>query len=106
MKGYEILYIINKDIGQDGIKAVAEKMTSIISETNGKLLASQDLGVRELAETFENYNQGHFIQLQFEGTNATLDELNRHVRITESIIRHLIVELDSVMPLKKQATES
>ena len=53
------------------------------------------LGVREIATPIKHVTKGFYLQLQFEANPNTVAELNENVRITETILRHLVVELDS-----------
>mgnify|MGYP001189731937 CR=1 FL=1 len=92
---YEILYIIKPNLGQEEVKKVNDDIQSVIKETGGEIITFKDLGVRELGTEFKKNKQGHYALYQFKADNAVLTELNEKLRVTESVLRFIIIKLES-----------
>ena len=100
MKGYEVLFIINVGIGEDKIKKVISDFESVITKNDGSIIATVATGRKELATEFDKQREGYYVQCQFNASNDTLDQLNHFFQVTETVLRHLTVTLDSVKPLE------
>lgn len=96
MKGYETLIILKADLSETENKALTEKIKGWITESGGKINLENPLGVREIATPIKHTKKGFYYQLHFEAAPTVIAEINENVRITESILRHLVVELDSI----------
>lgn len=95
-RGYETLYIIKPKLGDDINKKVIEKVQKWITSNKGEILLHKEIGTKDLATHFEDFTQGYYVQVQFNATNETLDELNSKLRVNEEILRYLTVTLESV----------
>ncbi len=95
-RGYETLYIIKPKLGDDINKKVIEKVQKWITSNKGEILLHKEIGTKDLATNFEDFTQGYYVQVQFNATNETLDELNSKLRVNEEILRYLTVTLESV----------
>ncbi len=96
MKAYDIILVININAGEEGFKAIETKLEDLLDKNEGKLIASEDLGILPIYNGFKKQKKGKFIQATFTGTNTTLEKLNYNLRITESLMRFTIVKADSV----------
>ena len=101
MKGYEVLFIINSGIGDDKIQEVVKTFETTLTKNEGTIIGLAQLGRKELATEFQKQREGYFIQCQFTGTNNTLDNLQHFYQVTESVIRHLTVDIHDVKPMEK-----
>lgn len=96
MKAYDIILVINTNAGEEGFKAIQDKFEELLNKNEGKLIASEDLGILPIYNGFKKQKKGKFIQATFTGNNDTLDKLNYNLRITENLMRFTIVKADSV----------
>lgn len=92
---YETIYIIRADLTEEMEKKIQDKVTEVIGRFRGKIGSSKDLGKKPLAYRIAKHTKGHYIQLNYEGTGQTVEELERHLRLTEDIIRFLTVRPSS-----------
>lgn len=91
MRKYEIMYIIRPDVEQETVQALTEKFQAIIS--NGGEVTKQDvMGKRRLAYEINKIRDGIYVLVQFNATAAVVNELDRVMKITDEVIRHLIVK--------------
>ena len=98
MAFYENTIVTKQDLAEKDLKTIKEKYSDIINSTSGKVIKIEEWGLLNLANKIKNYRKAFFIHYKFEGSNKTLNEIEKKVKIDSSIIRHLTVkykELDT-----------
>ena len=96
---YETLFIVNPQLIEEETKAMVEKFTALIS-ANGTIESVNEWGKRRLAYPINDLNEGYYVQVNFKSAPAFPAELERIFRITDGIMRAIVVRLDE----KKAAT--
>lgn len=90
MRKYEVMYILRPDLEQEAVQAVVEKFQGIIS--NGGEITKHDLmGKRRLAYEIQKFRDGIYVLVHFNAEPIVVNELNRVLRITDEVIRFLVV---------------
>lgn len=87
---YEILYIINPTLDEEGIKAIVEKFKAMV-EAEGTLTSIEEWGKRRLAYPINDLNEGHYVLMTFTAAPALPAELDRVLKITEGVMRSMII---------------
>jgi small subunit ribosomal protein S6 len=90
MRKYEVLYIVRPDVEQETLQAVVEKFNAIISN-GGEIIKSEIMGKRRLAYEIKKFRDGIYVVVNFNAPPEVVKELDRVLRITDEVIRHLIV---------------
>lgn len=91
MRKYEIMYIIRPDVETEAVQALTDKFQAIIA--NGGEVTKQDvMGKRRLAYEINKIRDGIYVLVHFNATPAVVNELDRVMKITDEVIRHLIVK--------------
>jgi len=90
MRKYEVMYIIRPDVEQETLQAVVEKFNAIIAN-GGEIIKSEVLGKRRLAYEIKKFRDGIYVVVNFNAPPQVVAELDRVLRITDEVIRHLIV---------------
>ena len=96
MAFYENTIVAKQDLAEKELKTIREKYYGIINNS-GKVLKTEEWGLLNFAKKIKNYKKGFFIHFKFEGNNNTLNEIEKKIKLDNSIIRHLTVrykELD------------
>ncbi|MDD3048776.1 MAG: 30S ribosomal protein S6 [Bacilli bacterium] len=92
---YEIMFIVRPDLEVDKIKEVVSSFEKILTTNSAKILASKEMGQRELAYDIKKYKSGYYYVYQIEATDAKANsEFDRLALISEDIIRHLIIKIE------------
>ena len=94
MRTYEALYIVQPDVGDDEIQTIADGVASIVSDDGGTIVRSDIWGKRKLAYPVLKHTEGVYVLLRFEAEPTVLPKIEGHIRLTDPIIRHLIVHFD------------
>ncbi len=90
---YETIFIVNNTLGEEAIKALVEKFTTLIS-SNGEVQAVNEWGVRRLAYPINDYTEGYYVLVKFASGVDFPAELDRIYNITDGILRSLIVKCE------------
>ncbi|MDK2802425.1 MAG: 30S ribosomal protein S6 [Oscillospiraceae bacterium] len=87
---YEAIIVINLTLGEDGIKALINKFSELIS-TNGVIDNVDEWGKRRLAYEINDQTEGHYILINFTSAPDFPAELDRIFNITDGLLRTLVV---------------
>ncbi len=96
MSKYEVMYIINANVEEDARKALIENLNGIITKEGGKVVKSDEWGMREFAYAIDDMTKGYYVVVSFEADNAALKEFDRLMRINSNVVRFMIVNMDEV----------
>lgn len=93
MREYELMYILNP-AEEASIEASVERYSKIIAEQGGELKSLTKMGNRKLAYEIDKKNDGFYVLARFMGDVKVADELNRVMKISDDVIRNLIVRIE------------
>ena len=93
MNKYESVIIVNPNVDEEGIKALEKKFTDIINN-DGKLEKIDNLGKRKLAYEVKKNNEGICLVLTFEANADLIEELQRNYRITDEVIKFIVIRIE------------
>ena len=91
MNQYESVIIINASLEEAKIKAVIEKFSTLIGE-NGKVEKVEEVGSKKLAYEINKQKEGYYVVIHFEAKPAFIAELERSYRITDEVIKFIVVK--------------
>ena len=92
---YETIFILRPDTNQDGIQAVNQRLKGIVEGMSGKLLKLDNWGKRKLAYEIKKQLKGTYLYWQYLGTSGLVSELERNLRMLDSVIRYYTTIVDS-----------
>ena len=87
---YEVVYIIDPAQGEENIAALVAKFKTL-AETNATSVEVDEWGKRRLAYPIQDQTDGHYVRLTFSAAPAFPAELDRIFRITDGVMRSMIV---------------
>lgn len=90
MNKYESVIIINPSIEEEGIKNLIKKFSDLIN-TEGKLETVEEMGKRKLAYEIKKNKEGYYILFNFEAKTTLIKELERNYRISDEVIKFIVV---------------
>lgn len=95
MRLYELTFIVRPDIEDEALAAVTARVEQIITANGGKVVKNEPWGKRRLAYPIRRHNEGHYIHLRAELTDQAIREIERQLKISEDVIRHLLVRVEA-----------
>lgn len=91
MRKYETLFILNPSLEEYTVKANVEKFKGVIENGGGTVDNIDSWGKRKLAYEINKVSEGYYTLINFSADTELPKELDRIFRITDGVIRHLIV---------------
>ncbi len=98
---YETVFIARQDLSSKQIEDLTEKMTGFITAEGGKILKTENWGLRTLAYRIKKNRKAHYILIESETPAAALHEMERNLRLNEDVLRYLTVRRET--PSKGQS---
>lgn len=91
MNKYESVIIINLNLEEEAIKALIEKISNLIN-TDGKVSSVEEVGKKKLAYEIKKNKEGFYVVFKFEANPELITELERVYRITDEVIKFIVVK--------------
>ena len=93
MNKYEIMFIL-KSNEEEAIKNQVSELKAIITDMKGEIVEEKEMGNRKLAYPIKKELNGYYYVMNVNANNQKDAEFDRKARISENVIRHLIIRLD------------
>ena len=93
MTNYELMFIIDPTIEDEKKEAAVETVKGII-EADGTVSEVDTWGMRKLAYPIQKKNEGYYVVIQFEASPELPKELDRRLKISDFVMRHIIINKD------------
>ena len=93
MTNYEVLFIIDPTLEDEKKEATIEAVKEIIA-ADGEVGNVDVWGMRKLAYPIQKKSEGYYVVIEFQGNPSLPKELDRRLRISDNVIRHLIDNKD------------
>ena len=93
MNKYESVVIVNPNVEKDQLKDLEKMFTDMINK-EGKVEKVEELGKKKLAYKVRKNDEGIYVVFYFEANPTLIDELERNYRITDEIIKFIVIRVD------------
>ncbi len=91
MKAYELLFFVSPTLDEETLIATMKRIENAITHGNGVVDKVDDWGKRKLAFEVNDLTEGNYTLLNFHASPENIAELDRVLRITDAVERHMIV---------------
>lgn len=92
MRHYEVCFIVHPDQSEQ-VPAMIDRYKAMIAAGNGTLHRIEDWGRRQLAYPIEKLVKAHYVLMNIECDNKTLEELEHAFRYNDAVLRHLTIKM-------------
>ncbi|MFD3450550.1 30S ribosomal protein S6 [Microbacteriaceae bacterium 4G12] len=92
MRKYEVMYIIRPNMEEEAQKALVERFSNVLTEKGAEITNVKEWGKRRLAYEINDFRDGIYMLLNVTSDAAAVQEFDRLAKISEDIIRHIIVK--------------
>lgn len=96
MTFYELVVIAQQNITSSDIDNIAEDLSKLIEDNDGKVVKKEYWGLRQMQYTINNNKEGHYYFLGIKVDNDLLPEIKRKISLNENIIRHSIIKVPNI----------
>jgi len=102
VRQYELVYIMSPETTEQAITDLHAQVESIIARYQGEMVKTENWGRRRLAFRIGKHREGTYVLEVFTGTGELTKELDRRLKVLDSVIRHLIVRVDEDLRLAER----
>ncbi|HTR17696.1 MAG TPA: 30S ribosomal protein S6 [Acetobacteraceae bacterium] len=93
---YECVLIARNDVTQQQVESVADQITTQLEGEGGAVKKREYWGLRSLAYRIKKNRKGHYMLLGLEAAPASLNEVERQLRLNEDILRFMTIRIDAI----------
>ncbi|MGH2621184.1 MAG: 30S ribosomal protein S6 [Anaerolineales bacterium] len=98
MRNYEVAFIADPDLDEEGLTALEERVKSWVEAAQGKTIKVDRWGKRRFAYPIGRRNEGYYVFIQTEMPPAAGLAIERDLRLTEQVLRFLITQQEGMVP--------
>ena len=95
LRDYELILVISPEIAEEGFEAAIGNVSQFITGKGGIISDIERWGKRRLAYPIRHFVEGNYVLTKFKLAPALGKELGANLRISEEVLRHLLIKLDS-----------
>jgi len=92
MRHYEIVFIVHPDQSEQ-VPGMIERCRSMVISKGGKVHRLEDWGRRQMAYPIQKLHKAHYVLMNIECNNESLDELEHAFKFNDAVLRHLTVKM-------------
>ncbi len=92
MRHYEIVFIVHPDQSEQ-VPGMIERCRSMVLSKGGKIHRLEDWGRRQMAYPIQKLHKAHYVLMNIECNNESLDELEHAFKFNDAVLRHLTVKM-------------
>lgn len=96
MRHYELVFIVHPDQSEQ-VPAMIERYRTMVTNGGGAIHRLEDWGRRQLAFPIQKVHKAHYVLMNIEVNQATLDELEHAFKFNDAVLRHLTIRMDAAV---------
>ena len=93
---YELVYVVSPDATDDQVTDLHNQVDAIVQRMGGQLEKTDNWGRRKLAYEIGRHKEGTYVLEVIDGSGELMKEIDRRLKVTDLVIRHLVVRVDEV----------
>ena len=94
MRLYETVFILKPDLSEEENQSWIQRIIQVIEQNKGELIRTDEWGTTPLAYKIRKFNKGYYVYAVFMASDTCVRELDRHFKMLDPFLRHIIVKLD------------
>jgi small subunit ribosomal protein S6 len=91
---YELVYVLKPDASEQEVADLHAQVADIVQRLGGSIVRTDTWGRRKLAYEIAHNKEGFYVLEVITGSGELMKEIDRRLRVTEGLLRHLIVRVD------------
>ena len=105
MRDYELVMVLSPEIEEEETATLLDGLVGIVTDHSGSIIDQENWGVRRLAYPIQRFQEGNYRLIRFTLDAKDIPEVDRSLKTSESILRHLVTKIDkkAVLPEKQPA---
>lgn len=99
------MFIAAPETADEDIVKLNDSITTLIETEGGSIVKLEDMGRRKLAYPINKKNEGYYVLFEIEGSGKEIYELERRMRVNDTIMRYLTVRVDEERKTAQKLTD-
>lgn len=96
LKGYEVMYLLDPELEEEGLDEKKERLKSIVESGQGEVKSLEEWGKKRLAYEIQGFNRGLYLLVEFNASPDDIDEISDKSNVEEGVIRYQIFRNDEL----------
>jgi len=93
-RDYELGFILNPEVSEEQTRAILDRVEQVVTNNNGQIVRVNQWGRRRLGYPIQHHRDGFYIFVDMILTPETVIELDRTLKVSEEVLRHLVKRRD------------
>jgi small subunit ribosomal protein S6 len=103
---YELVYIVTPDASEQDIADLHTQIEQIVQRFGGTFDKTENWGRKRLAYDIGHHREGNYVVETITGSGELMKEIDRRLRVIDSVIRHLVVRVDEELQVAQRTTDA
>lgn len=103
---YELVYIVSPETTETDVAELHTQIEQIVQRYNGTFDKTENWGRRKLAYDIGRHREGTYVVETISGSGELMKEIDRRLRVLDSVIRHLVVRVDEELRVAERTREA
>ena len=100
---YELVYIVSPEATDEQVAEVHTQVDAVVQRLGGQLEKTENWGRRKLAYEIGRHKEGTYVLEVIHGTGELMKEIDRRLKVLDSVIRHLTVRVDEAQAMLERS---
>lgn len=93
-RDYELGFILAPEVNEEQTRGILDRVGQIVAARGGEIVRVNQWGRRRMAYPIEHHRDGYYVFVDMIAAPETISELERNLRVSEEVLRHLITKRD------------
>ena len=94
MRNYECIFILKPEMEEEAIQQAIDRYAGIVANGQGEMVSIDKWGKRRLAYEIKDLFEGYYVLMNFKSEPAVVKELDRVMKISDDMLRFMIINQD------------
>ena len=103
---YELVYIVTPEASEQEIADLHTQIEQIVQRYNGTFDKTENWGRKRMAYDIGRHREGNYVVETITGSGELMKEIDRRLRVIDSVIRHLVVRVDEELRVAQRTTDA
>ena len=102
MNQYEVMYVLDPALDDSARAEMISRFSDLVVKNGGEVDRIDEWGKRRLAYVIRYKNEGYYVLMYIKGPSELPRELERNMRIADSVLRYLVIRYEGELPAKRE----
>ena len=106
VRQYELIYVTPPETSEEALAELHQQVAAVVERFGGVIERTENWGRRRLAYEIGHHREGTYVVETISGSGEVMKEIDRRLRVTDQVIRHLIVRVDEELRVAERTRDA